>query len=166
MRTCSQCQSARNDAGRCADPSKGVDAVNTANQDRSVDVVGARRREKDDCVSDLVTKGSNARRRHGGHGGVRTASEPVLPAHRALVGKVGAVFVRFAKPKHRSGASRGADPRCVRAPRDSRPLLHRVYLPVLERVITAHIYADLYDDEFDDIASALDALDDVRGDGR
>jgi hypothetical protein len=37
---------------------------------------------------------------------------------------------------------------------------------VLERVITAHIYADLYDDEFDDIASALDALDDVRGDGR
>jgi hypothetical protein len=61
MRTCSQCQSTRNDAGRSADPSKGVDAVNSANQDRSVDVVGARRREKDDRVSDLVTKGSNAR---------------------------------------------------------------------------------------------------------
>ena len=30
--------------------------------------------------------------------------------------------------------------------------------------VTAHIYADLYDDELDDIASALDALDDVRGD--
>jgi len=32
--------------------------------------------------------------------------------------------------------------------------------------VTAHIYADLYDDELDDIASALDALDDVRGDRR
>jgi integrase len=32
--------------------------------------------------------------------------------------------------------------------------------------VTAHIYADLYDDELDDIASALDALDDVHGDGR
>jgi integrase len=32
--------------------------------------------------------------------------------------------------------------------------------------VTAHIYADLYDDELDDIASALDALDDVRGDHR
>ena len=32
--------------------------------------------------------------------------------------------------------------------------------------VTAHIYADLYDDELDDIASALDALDDGRGDGR
>jgi integrase len=30
--------------------------------------------------------------------------------------------------------------------------------------VTAHIYADLYDDELDDVASALDALDDVRGD--
>jgi len=30
--------------------------------------------------------------------------------------------------------------------------------------VTAHIYADLYDDELDDIAAALDALDDVRGD--
>ena len=30
--------------------------------------------------------------------------------------------------------------------------------------VTAHIYADLYDDELDHIASALDALDDVRGD--
>jgi hypothetical protein len=30
--------------------------------------------------------------------------------------------------------------------------------------VTAHIYADLYDDELDDIASALDALDDTRGD--
>jgi integrase len=30
--------------------------------------------------------------------------------------------------------------------------------------VTAHIYADLYDNELDDIASALDALDDVRGD--
>ena len=30
--------------------------------------------------------------------------------------------------------------------------------------VTAHVYADLYDDELDDIASALDALDDVRGD--
>jgi integrase len=29
--------------------------------------------------------------------------------------------------------------------------------------VTAHIYADLYDDELDDIASALDALDDVSG---
>jgi hypothetical protein len=29
--------------------------------------------------------------------------------------------------------------------------------------VTAHLYADLYDDELDDIASALDALDDVRG---
>jgi integrase len=27
--------------------------------------------------------------------------------------------------------------------------------------VTAHIYADLYDDELDDIASALDALDDI-----
>ena len=27
--------------------------------------------------------------------------------------------------------------------------------------VTAHIYADLYDDELDDIASALDALDDA-----
>jgi hypothetical protein len=26
--------------------------------------------------------------------------------------------------------------------------------------VTAHIYADLYDDELDDVASALDALDD------
>jgi integrase len=30
--------------------------------------------------------------------------------------------------------------------------------------VTAHIYADLYDDELDDIASALDALDESRGD--
>lgn len=30
--------------------------------------------------------------------------------------------------------------------------------------VTAHIYADLYDDELDDVASALDALDDARGD--
>jgi integrase len=30
--------------------------------------------------------------------------------------------------------------------------------------VTAHIYADLYDDELDDIASALDALDDTRKD--
>jgi integrase len=30
--------------------------------------------------------------------------------------------------------------------------------------VTAHVYADLYDDELDDIASALDALDDARGD--
>jgi hypothetical protein len=28
--------------------------------------------------------------------------------------------------------------------------------------VTAHIYADLCDDELDDIASALDALDDSR----
>jgi integrase len=28
--------------------------------------------------------------------------------------------------------------------------------------VTAHIYADLYDNELDDIASALNALDDVR----
>jgi hypothetical protein len=27
--------------------------------------------------------------------------------------------------------------------------------------VTAHIYADLYDDELDDVASALDALDDL-----
>ena len=27
--------------------------------------------------------------------------------------------------------------------------------------VTAHIYADLYDDELDNIASALDALDDL-----
>jgi hypothetical protein len=27
--------------------------------------------------------------------------------------------------------------------------------------VTADIYADLYDDELDDIASALDALDDI-----
>jgi hypothetical protein len=26
--------------------------------------------------------------------------------------------------------------------------------------VTAHVYADLYDDELDDVASALDALDD------
>ena len=30
--------------------------------------------------------------------------------------------------------------------------------------VTAHIYADLYDDELDDVASALDALDDARAD--
>lgn len=30
--------------------------------------------------------------------------------------------------------------------------------------VTAHIYADLYDDELDDVASALDALDDTRPD--
>jgi integrase len=30
--------------------------------------------------------------------------------------------------------------------------------------VTAHVYADLYDDELDDIASALDALDDARED--
>jgi hypothetical protein len=30
--------------------------------------------------------------------------------------------------------------------------------------VTAHIYADLCDDELDDIASALDALDDACGD--
>ncbi len=30
--------------------------------------------------------------------------------------------------------------------------------------VTAHIYADLYDDELDDIAAALDAVDDARGD--
>jgi hypothetical protein len=30
--------------------------------------------------------------------------------------------------------------------------------------MTAHISADLYDDELDDIASALDALDSARGD--
>jgi integrase len=30
--------------------------------------------------------------------------------------------------------------------------------------VTAHIYADLYDDELDDVASALDALDDTRSD--
>ena len=30
--------------------------------------------------------------------------------------------------------------------------------------VTAHIYADLYDDELDDIASALDALDDAPRD--
>ena len=30
--------------------------------------------------------------------------------------------------------------------------------------VTAHIYADLYGDELDDVASALDALDDARGD--
>jgi hypothetical protein len=30
--------------------------------------------------------------------------------------------------------------------------------------VAAHIYADLYDDELDDIASALDALDDARRD--
>jgi hypothetical protein len=29
--------------------------------------------------------------------------------------------------------------------------------------VTAHIDANLYDDEPDDVASALDALDDVRG---
>jgi hypothetical protein len=29
--------------------------------------------------------------------------------------------------------------------------------------VTAHIYADLYDDELDDVASALDALDDTPG---
>jgi integrase len=28
--------------------------------------------------------------------------------------------------------------------------------------VTAHIYADLYDDELDDGASALDCLDDTR----
>ena len=31
--------------------------------------------------------------------------------------------------------------------------------------VTAHIYADLYDDELDDIASALDKLDDSRSSG-
>jgi hypothetical protein len=31
--------------------------------------------------------------------------------------------------------------------------------------VTAHIYADLYDDELDDIASALDSLDGGRQDG-
>jgi integrase len=31
--------------------------------------------------------------------------------------------------------------------------------------VTAHIYADLYDDELDDVASALDSLDDGRQDG-
>jgi site-specific recombinase XerD len=30
--------------------------------------------------------------------------------------------------------------------------------------MTAHIYAALYDDELDDIASALDVLDNARGD--
>lgn len=30
--------------------------------------------------------------------------------------------------------------------------------------VTAHVYADLYDDELDDVASALDALDDTRRD--
>jgi hypothetical protein len=30
--------------------------------------------------------------------------------------------------------------------------------------VTAHIYANLYDDELDDVASALDALDDDFGD--
>jgi hypothetical protein len=30
--------------------------------------------------------------------------------------------------------------------------------------VTAHIYADLYDDELDDIASALDSLDGGRQD--
>jgi len=30
--------------------------------------------------------------------------------------------------------------------------------------VTAHIYADLYDDELDDVASALDRLDDTRKD--
>jgi hypothetical protein len=32
--------------------------------------------------------------------------------------------------------------------------------------VTAHMHADLYDDELDDIASALDALDDARPGGR
>jgi integrase len=32
-------------------------------------------------------------------------------------------------------------------------------------MVTAHIYADLYDDELDDVASALDALDDARQGG-
>jgi site-specific recombinase XerD len=32
--------------------------------------------------------------------------------------------------------------------------------------VTAHIYADLYDDELDDVASALDALDDRQADER
>ena len=31
--------------------------------------------------------------------------------------------------------------------------------------VTSHIYADLYDDEPDDVASALDSLDDGRRDG-
>ena len=30
--------------------------------------------------------------------------------------------------------------------------------------VTAHVYADLYDDELDDVASALDALDDRQAD--
>jgi integrase len=30
--------------------------------------------------------------------------------------------------------------------------------------VTAHAYADLYDDELDDIASAVDALDDAYAD--
>jgi hypothetical protein len=30
--------------------------------------------------------------------------------------------------------------------------------------VTADIYTDLYGDELDDVASALDALDDARGD--
>ena len=32
-------------------------------------------------------------------------------------------------------------------------------------MVTAHIYADLYDDELDNVASALDALDDARPGG-
>jgi hypothetical protein len=31
--------------------------------------------------------------------------------------------------------------------------------------VTAHVYADLYDDELDHIASALDSLDDGHQDG-
>ena len=50
-----------------------------------------------------------------------------------------------------AGTARGADLRLLQ-----KPLGH---VSITE---TSHIYADLYDDELDDVASALDRLDDTR----
>ena len=42
--------------------------------------------------------------------------------------------------------------------------MHLWHVAQAPTFVTAHIYADLYDDELDEVASALDALDDVRAD--
>ena len=63
-------------------------------------------------------------------------------------------------PPDLTGARSSAHLRFLGAPGRRRSAAAAEDLGHASITVTAHIYADLYDDELDDVASAVDALDD------
>jgi integrase len=75
---------------------------------------------------------------------------------RSVIGEIGRPTLRVHDPRHTYAAPArraGADLRLLQKTMGHASI-----------TVTAHIYADLYDDELDDIAAALDALDDTHKD--